>query len=286
MNNFIGTTQVDQSAFGLRNPAAGPRYRQAVAALGTTDNILVRDYILRNFPGSSTVTGNIEVPQPNGTTINYLNGNILALPEDDLFNFQISQPFNSDQTANIDGWEFAVQHRLWDTGFGVILNYTDRQRRREIRQCARSRRRPVRAGGAQRQRRCGRLLRQERHPGPRRLQLARRILRRRGVRPDLCRGLWAGRRQRELGVPQGSDRLRGGDQHPGRGTWPSPQRQFRDLRPARLRPLHGRPPGQLLTERGCRMDDRHPSLLLVIPAQAADPCLYRWHTRRTCASSG
>ena len=49
---------------------------------------------------------------------------IRALPEDDLFNFQISQPFNSDQTATIDGWEFAIQHRLWETGFGVQLNYT------------------------------------------------------------------------------------------------------------------------------------------------------------------
>ena len=124
VENYIGTTQVDQSAFGLRNPGSGPRYRAAVAALGTTDAVRIRDYILRNFPGSSTVTGNIQVQQPDGSTVNYLNGNIRALPEDDLFNFQISQPFNSDQTAMIDGWEFAIQHRLWDTGFGVQLNYT------------------------------------------------------------------------------------------------------------------------------------------------------------------
>jgi TonB-dependent receptor len=124
VSNFISNTTVNQSAFGLRNPGSGPRYRAAVAALGTSDAVRVRDYILKNFPASSQVTGVTEVKQPDGTTINYLNGNILGLPEDDLFNFQINQPFNSDQTANIHGWEFAIQHRFWDTGFGTILNYT------------------------------------------------------------------------------------------------------------------------------------------------------------------
>jgi TonB-dependent receptor len=116
VQNFIGTTQINTPAFDLRNPGSGPRYRQAVAALGTTDNLRVRDYILRNFPASSQVTGTSDA--------GLLNGNIFGLPEDDLFNFQLSQPFNSDQTANINGWEFAIQHRLWETGFGVILNYT------------------------------------------------------------------------------------------------------------------------------------------------------------------
>jgi TonB-dependent receptor len=119
VQNFIATTQTDQTAFELRNPGSGPRYRAAVAALGTTDAVRVRDYILRNYPASSEVTG---VTEAGG--VNYLNGNIFGLPEDDLFNFQVNQPFNSDQTANINGWEFAIQHRFWDTGFGTILNYT------------------------------------------------------------------------------------------------------------------------------------------------------------------
>ncbi|WP_370714143.1 TonB-dependent receptor [Sphingomonas sp. IW22] len=119
VSNFIGSTQVDQSAFDLRNPGSGPRYRAAVAALGTTDAVRVRDYILRNYPASSEITG---TTQAGG--VDYLTGNIFGLPEDDLFNFQITQPFNSDRTANINGWEFAIQHRLWDTGLGFILNYT------------------------------------------------------------------------------------------------------------------------------------------------------------------
>ncbi|WP_231621640.1 TonB-dependent receptor [Sphingomonas sp. 37zxx] len=119
VENFIANTQVDQSAFNLRNPGSGPRFRQAVAALGTSDAVRVRDYILRNFPTSSEVTGTTEAGG-----VNYLTGNIFGLPEDDLFNFQVTQPFNSDQTANINGWEFAVQHRFWETGIGVQLNYT------------------------------------------------------------------------------------------------------------------------------------------------------------------
>lgn len=119
VQNFIGSTQIDTSAFDLRNPGSGPRYNAAVAALGTTDAVRVRDYILRNYPASSEVIGTVEA---GGVT--YLTGNIFGLPEDDLFNFQITQPFNSDQTANIHGWEFAIQHRFWNTGLGVILNYT------------------------------------------------------------------------------------------------------------------------------------------------------------------
>jgi TonB-dependent receptor len=36
----------------------------------------------------------------------------------------VGTPVNSSQTANIHGWEFAVQHSFWDTGIGAILNYT------------------------------------------------------------------------------------------------------------------------------------------------------------------
>jgi TonB-dependent receptor len=116
VSNFIGVNQLNTPAFELRNPGAGPRAQAAAAALGTTDAIRVRDYILRNFPGSSQVTG--------ATEDGFLTGDIFATSEDPLLNFQINQPFNNDQTANLNGWEFAIQHRLWETGFGVILNYT------------------------------------------------------------------------------------------------------------------------------------------------------------------
>jgi TonB-dependent receptor len=117
VKNFIASTRFNTVPFGLTNPASGPRYRAAVAALGanasTTD---IRNYIFNNYPASVRITG----VDASGN----ITGDILSLPEDDPYTFQITTPVNSDQTANIHGWEFAVQHNLWDTGFGVILNYT------------------------------------------------------------------------------------------------------------------------------------------------------------------
>ena len=38
--------------------------------------------------------------------------------------FTLTQPSNSTQVAKLNGWEFAVQHSFWETGFGAQLNYT------------------------------------------------------------------------------------------------------------------------------------------------------------------
>ncbi|WP_310226188.1 TonB-dependent receptor [Sphingobium xenophagum] len=118
VRNFIASTRIDTDAFGLTNPADGPRYRAAVAALGgnasTTD---LRNYIFANYPAS------VIVDSFDPTTGNY-TGKILGLPEDSAVNFQVSTPINSDQSAHLYGFEFAIQHSFWDTGFGTILNYT------------------------------------------------------------------------------------------------------------------------------------------------------------------
>lgn len=106
--NYIGNTQVRTTVPGLTNPALGPRYQAALAALpaGAT-YAQIASYIATNYPG--TVTS---------------DGFILGTANDPLVNFTVSQPFNSDQTASINGFEFAIQHNFWDTGFGTILNYT------------------------------------------------------------------------------------------------------------------------------------------------------------------
>lgn len=107
VSNFISTTRIDSNAFGLTTPVNGPRWNAALAALGANATVgQIRQYIITNFP--DTVTGNI----------------INAAPGDPLVNFEITTPVNSDQTAALNGWEFAIQHSFWDTGFGVILNYT------------------------------------------------------------------------------------------------------------------------------------------------------------------
>jgi len=107
VSNFISQNQIHDSAFDLRNPAAGPRFQAAVAALGAGASLTdIRNYIIANFPG--TVDGTA----------------ILSQPGDPLVDFTINVPVNSDQRAKLYGWEFAIQHTFWDTGFGAILNYT------------------------------------------------------------------------------------------------------------------------------------------------------------------
>ena len=123
VKNFINSQEVERSAFDLRNPADGPRFRAAQAALGgTTDVSRIRDYILRNFSGVEVTRDAMGNPilDVNG----YYQGRIFGLPEDGLADFRVGTPFNSDQTATLYGFEFAIQHAFWDTGFGAQLNYT------------------------------------------------------------------------------------------------------------------------------------------------------------------
>ena len=107
VSNYIGNTQINTTVPGVTTPVGGPRYQAALASVGANATFAqIRDYIAANFPGG------------------VVNGTIVAQPNDPLVNFIISTPFNSDQTASVDGFEFAVQHNFWDTGFGTILNYT------------------------------------------------------------------------------------------------------------------------------------------------------------------
>lgn len=107
VTNFIGTSEFDQTFPGLTNPARGPRYDAAVAALGDdSDAGAIRQYIIDNYP--STVDGT----------------SILGQPDDPLFQIRTSIPFNNDDVLKYEGLEFAVQHMFGDTGFGGIINYT------------------------------------------------------------------------------------------------------------------------------------------------------------------
>ena len=124
VSNFIATQRIDTNAFGLTNPGSGPRVRAARAALGANaTGLAIRNYIFQNFPESTRpnrdANGNFILDGTGAIT-----GQILGVPGDDPLNFQINTPVNSDQTANINGFEFAIQHRFWETGFGTILNYT------------------------------------------------------------------------------------------------------------------------------------------------------------------
>ena len=109
VSNFIGQTQVDLPAFGLTNAAAGPHAVEARTALGpnaTAEQIVA--YIAQKYP----------------STFDAATNGILGTSGDPLVNFVTTQPTNSKQKYQIRGWEFAIQHTFWETGFGAIVNYT------------------------------------------------------------------------------------------------------------------------------------------------------------------
>jgi len=116
VSNYIGQTQFNTTIPNVAAPTTtingvttnGPRYQAALNALGPNATFFqIQQYYQANFP---QYVG----PQ----------GQLLAGPGDPLANFIISTPYNSDQTATIDGFEFGIQHNFWHTGFGAILNYT------------------------------------------------------------------------------------------------------------------------------------------------------------------
>lgn len=112
VSNFIANTTVQEPLFSLTNPATGAAVQAAQAALGgspTFSQILA--WLAANNPS---------VVQYNGATPQ----GIIGQPNDPAIVFTVTQPGNSDKIANLHGFEFAIQHSLWNTGFGVILNYT------------------------------------------------------------------------------------------------------------------------------------------------------------------
>jgi len=118
VSNFISTTRFDTNAFGLRTPVGGPRYVAAQTAVGPGATAgQIRQYIFCNYTSTTVITAGTAC---GGNAV----GQIITQADDPLLNFQITTPVNSGQTAKLYGWEFAIQHNLWDTGFGVILNYT------------------------------------------------------------------------------------------------------------------------------------------------------------------
>jgi TonB-dependent receptor len=111
VSNFIGTTTSQVPLFGLTNPAHGAAYEEAVAALGsgaTADQIGA--YIQAHHPELYTTVGTDPA--------------IIGAPGDPELIFTVGAPSNSDQVAHLHGFEFALQHSFWNTGFGAILNYT------------------------------------------------------------------------------------------------------------------------------------------------------------------
>jgi len=109
VSNFIASTTIQEPLFDLTNPATGAAAQAARTALGGTPTFAqIRDWVRVNLPQAYDAATN----------------GIIGRPNDPDVIFTITQPGNSDQTAELYGLEFAVQHGFWDTGFGMLLNYT------------------------------------------------------------------------------------------------------------------------------------------------------------------
>jgi TonB-dependent receptor len=112
VSNFIANTTVQQPLFDLTNPAQGSAVAAARTALGGNPAFAdILAYLATNNP--SVVEFDNGVPR-----------GIIGQSGDPDVLFTTTRPGNSDRVALLHGWEFAIQHTFWDTGFGTQLNYT------------------------------------------------------------------------------------------------------------------------------------------------------------------
>lgn len=112
VSNFIANTTVQQPLFDLTNPAQGAAVAAARTALGGN-------------PAFADILAYLAVNNPS--VVEFDNGvprGIIGQAGDPDVVFTTTRPGNSDRVAQLHGWEFALQHTFWDSGFGAQLNYT------------------------------------------------------------------------------------------------------------------------------------------------------------------
>lgn len=112
VKNFIGNQIIQQTfeELGLLDIYQGPRWNQAEADLIANGDQATNDAIFAQM-------------QANGATLN-AQGYIEPIAGDPLMVWDVSRPFNSSDSKQVDGFEFAIQHMFDDTGFGIGVNAT------------------------------------------------------------------------------------------------------------------------------------------------------------------
>jgi TonB-dependent receptor len=112
IDNYVGVTQITEQPFSLHTPIGGALYNEAVAAACADRNTTcIRNWIFTNRPNAPGVNA-----APGARTITGQAGDPIA-------DFRITVPANQ-RSANLNGFEFNVQHMFGATGFGVSANYT------------------------------------------------------------------------------------------------------------------------------------------------------------------
>jgi TonB-dependent receptor len=139
VKNFLGTGVFNRPLFGLLDPTAGIAGSRSGNALDVIDDLGID----RSEANLFTLVALIDANGGDvGAARAEFESNLVggALPQDyvdeilGLYDvsgdsadpemiFRVTQPINNEE-GNIDGWEFAMQHFFWDTGFGIAGSYT------------------------------------------------------------------------------------------------------------------------------------------------------------------
>ncbi|MCF2948869.1 TonB-dependent receptor [Paraglaciecola aquimarina] len=131
VDNFIGTEQIEEEHFGLRDVTNGPRAKAAAKALGaigeavTEDSLFVMTAVLDNpadFPNGAA-DYRTDAQDPTFSTDVSGKYDLFANSSDPFYKFLTSRPVNN-KSANIHGVELAGQYFFGESGFGLAANYT------------------------------------------------------------------------------------------------------------------------------------------------------------------
>ena len=137
VKNFVGTGQVTQDLFGLRDPSSGaPGTRSGQALTYLQDNgldlsdvnLFTLTALIDQFGFDDAVTqfnANLGAGGLDQGFVDQVLGDydVVANADDPLYQFQTQRPVNSEE-AHIYGMEVAGQYFIGDTGVGVAAAYT------------------------------------------------------------------------------------------------------------------------------------------------------------------
>ena len=131
VSNFVGVGQTSQELFGLRDVtsgAEGTRSGQAAAELEARGftvnerNLFTMTAIISNPTQFPTGPDAFNESQEFAEQV-FGTNTVVPNADDPLFQFELRQPVN-DQSAKINGFEFASQHFFGNSGFGFQANIT------------------------------------------------------------------------------------------------------------------------------------------------------------------
>jgi TonB-dependent receptor len=117
LENYAGQSKFTATPFNLHTPVGGAFWNEAVASGCGSDNVCIRNHILRNHGGAPGVVRGPDDASNNAT------GTITGQPGDPIAPFEITS-FANQQKASLDGVEVNLQHMFGNSGFGVFTNYT------------------------------------------------------------------------------------------------------------------------------------------------------------------